>query len=86
MAGATEVKVHGAWHPVRAEVHNLNMLSAHADSDEIMRWLSGFRTPPRCTYIVHGEPDASDQLRQRIEEKLGWTCIVPEHGERVELS
>lgn len=86
VAGAAEVKVHGAWHPVRAEVHNLNMLSAHADSDEIMRWLSGFRTPPRCTYIVHGEPDASDQLRQRIEEKLGWACIVPEHGERVELS
>ena len=86
VAGAREVKIHGAWHPVRAEVQNLNMLSAHADSDEIMRWLSGFRAPPRCTYIVHGEPDASDQLRQRIEEKLGWTCLVPEHGERVELS
>lgn len=85
VAGAREVKVHGTWHTVRADVQNLNMLSAHADADEIMRWLSGFRAPPKCTYIVHGEPDASDRLRQRIEETLGWACLVPEHGERVEL-
>lgn len=86
LAGAKEIKIHGAWHRVRAEVLNLNMLSAHADSNELMRWLSGFKRPPRQTFIVHGEPDASDALRHRIQEELGWNCRVPEPGERVELT
>lgn len=83
--GIKEVKIHGAWHAVRAEVLNLDMLSAHADAGEIMQWLSGFARPPKTTFIVHGEPDASDTLRQRIEEKLGWECHVPEHGEQIHL-
>lgn len=85
VAGAKEVKIHGGWHAVRAEVLNMGMLSAHADADEIMRWLSGFEQPPLRTFIVHGEPDASDTLRQRIEEKLGWNVHIPEHGDRVQL-
>jgi metallo-beta-lactamase family protein len=76
--GAHEVKIHGEWVPIRAEVANLPMLSAHADADEILRWLSGFRRPPKKTFIVHGEPHASDALRLRIEDKLGWDCVVPE--------
>ena len=85
LAGADKIKIHGAWHPVRAEVKNLDMLSAHADSEELMRWLSGFRKPPRRTFIVHGEPDASDRLRQRIEETLGWNCSIAEHRAAVAL-
>lgn len=85
VAGVDKIKIHGAWHRVRAEVANLSMLSAHADADEIMRWLSGFSAAPRKTFVVHGEPDASDTLRQRIQEELGWDCIVPEFGETVRL-
>ena len=76
--GAHEVKIHGQWIPIRAEVANLPMLSAHADADEILRWLSGFRRPRKKTFIVHGEPHASDALRLQIPDKLGWDCIVPE--------
>ena len=61
------------------------MLSAHADADEIMDWLAGFETPPKQTFIVHGEPDAADALRHRIEEELGWSVIVPEHNETQDL-
>ncbi len=86
LAGADRIKIHGGWHKVRAEVLNLHMLSAHADANEIMRWLSGFEAPPRKTFIVHGEPDASDALRHRIQEELGWDCEVPEQGRRVELA
>ena len=86
LAGAAEIKIHGSWHKVRAEVLNLHMLSAHADANELMRWLSGFEAPPRRTFIVHGEPDASDALRHRIQEELGWDCEVPERGQRVELT
>lgn len=85
LEGAKEIKIHGQYHPVRAEIANLHMLSAHADRGEIMTWLNGFQTPPTETFIVHGEPDAADSLRHLIEEKRGWSVTVAEHNERVDL-
>jgi metallo-beta-lactamase family protein len=78
LAGANELKIHGQWIPIRAEVANLPMLSAHADAAEIIRWLKGFKRPPRQTFIVHGEPTASEALRVRIGRELGWSCQVAE--------
>ncbi len=46
-----------------------------------MTWLRHFRRPPRATFITHGEPDASDALRRRIQDELGWYCVIPEHRE-----
>lgn len=86
LSGADSVKIHGQYVPVRAEVRNLDMLSAHADADEILAWLGGFETAPKRTFITHGEPDASDALRHRIEEELGWSCIVPEYRDRCTLA
>ena len=83
--GVREVKIHGEWIDIRAEVDDLTMLSAHADSNEILRWLKGFQRPPRKTFVVHGEPSASAALRDRIEAELGWTCVVPAMGETFEL-
>lgn len=84
--GAQELKIHGDYIPVRAEVASLDMMSAHADRDELMRWLGGFQAAPRITFVTHGEPGASDTFRHDIAEKLGWSARVPEHGERVELA
>ncbi|WP_036283908.1 MBL fold metallo-hydrolase RNA specificity domain-containing protein [Methylocystis sp. ATCC 49242] len=78
VGGAQSVKIHGEYVPVRAEVDNLSMLSAHADANELMRWLGNFRRPPRMTFLTHGEPTASDTLRLRIQDELGWRCHVPE--------
>lgn len=86
VAGAPAVKIHGAYVPVRAEVANLHMLSAHADADEILGWLRHFEAPPRHTFVTHGEPDAADALRHRIEEELGWSCSVPDYRDSAELS
>ena len=83
--GARQVKIHGQWIDIRAEVADLSMLSAHADANEIMRWLSNFESAPRHTFIVHGEPVASETLRQRIAAELGWTCSVPRMGEPLNL-
>ncbi len=83
--GADSVKIHGAYVPIRAEVVQLQMLSAHADANEVMAWLGHFETPPRETFVVHGEPAASDTLRHRIEEELGWSARVPEFRETVAL-
>ncbi len=84
--GAERVKIHGQYVPVRAEVANLQMLSAHADADEIMAWLGDLREPPRMTFITHGEPEAADALRHRIEEELGWPCTVPDYRDETELT
>ena len=80
--GAETIKIHGEYVPVRAEVHQMENLSAHADADEIMDWLHGFKAPPRRTFITHGEPDAADALRKRIEEELKWNCDIPQYLQR----
>lgn len=86
VAGAESMKIHGQYVPVKAEIAQLNNLSAHADYAEILAWLAHFRAPPRATFITHGEPSASDALRLRITERLGWECRVPEYLEKVELT
>jgi metallo-beta-lactamase family protein len=84
-AGAESVKIHGQYVPVRAEIANLHMLSAHADADELLGWLRNFEAPPKMTFITHGEPDAADTLRRRIEEELRWNCTVPQYRDGVDL-
>jgi metallo-beta-lactamase family protein len=84
-AGAESVKIHGQYVPVRAEVANLDMLSAHADASEILSWLRNFDQPPKRTFVTHGEPAAADALRRRIEEELRWSCAVPQYRDRADL-
>lgn len=86
VGGAESVKMFGAYVPVRAEVHNLSMLSAHADRDELLRWAKGFKAPPKTTFIVHGEATAADNLRRSLAETLSWNCLVPDQGQRIDLA
>jgi metallo-beta-lactamase family protein len=81
VGGARQIKIHGEWIPVRAEVASLDGLSAHADRDDLLGWLSALSRPPRQVYVTHGEPEAADALRQGIEERFGWPCSVPEYLE-----
>ena len=83
--GATEIKIHGEYVPVRAEVVKMDSMSAHADYGEILEWLRGFKRPPKRTCVTHGEPVAADEMRRRIEESLGWPVSVPEYGEEAAL-
>ena len=71
--------------PVKARIESVDSMSAHADSNEILQWLSGFKKPPKLTCLVHGEPGPMDTLKARIERELGWTVITPEPGQRIEL-
>jgi metallo-beta-lactamase family protein len=78
-------RIHGADVPVKARIESLDSMSAHADSNEIMRWLGHFSTPPGLTCLVHGEPEPMDALRGRIERELGWRVATPGHQERIDL-
>ena len=83
--GATTIKIHGRYVPVRAEVVDVPMFSVHADAAEIVAWLAQAPEQPQVCYVVHGEPDAAEALRNRIHQQLGWTAVVPSLGERVRL-
>jgi len=83
--GAKEVKIHGVLVPINAEVVHMQELSAHADYEEILCWLSGLKKPPCRTFLVHGEESACEALQRRIHDRLGWDCVIPEYGEEVEL-
>lgn len=83
--GARETKIHGQWVPVDAEVVELPMLPAHAVGDELMRWLSRLHRAPQQVFIVHGEAQASEALRERIGHDLGWPATVPRQEQEFSL-
>jgi len=81
--GAKELRMFGGAVPVRATIMVSDAYSAHADRGEILRWLGGFKHPPGITYIVHGEPQAAEALREAIVSTLGWRAEVARDGQRV---
>jgi metallo-beta-lactamase family protein len=83
--GAKQIKIHGRYVPVRAEIHMTNAYSAHADAEQMLHWLSAMK-PPDTAYVVHGEEDAARALAARLAAELGWNAVVPRYLERVRLS
>lgn len=78
--GATRVKIHGEWFPVRAEVVRLDAFSAHADREELIRWVASSDRLPGKIVLVHGEPDGRQALAEVLRERLGATVLVPRRG------
>jgi metallo-beta-lactamase family protein len=83
--GARQVKILGRYVSVAAEVVDVPGFSIHADAHELTGWLGTAPRSPDTAYVVHGEPEASASLRDRIDAELGWTAVVPSLGERVRL-
>lgn len=83
--GEKRIKIHGELVPVNAHIESIGSLSAHADCGEVMRWLGGFKRPPRKTFVVHGEVGSAIALRDRIVKELGWDVVIPTYKEVVEL-
>ena len=84
-SGAEAVKMYGHDVQVRARIETIENLSAHADYGEILAWLGRFPQPPGKTFIVHGEPKASEALHQRIAQQLRWDATVPAYLQQVTL-
>lgn len=83
--GAAEIRLLGVAVKVNATILVSDAYSAHADQEEILRWLRGFRRPPGITYVVHGEAGAAEALREQIVSRLGWNAAVAQDGQRVTL-
>jgi metallo-beta-lactamase family protein len=84
-SGAKGIKMYGHIVNVRARIETIDNLSAHADYGEILAWLKRFSKAPGRTFLVHGEPRASEALRQRIAQGLHWDVTVPTYLQKVEL-
>jgi metallo-beta-lactamase family protein len=83
--GKTEIKIHGQMVPVKAHIETISGFSAHADYREILAWLMGFNRAPKQTFVVHGEPEASQGMHDKIKDQLGWSATIPEQGQSFEL-
>jgi metallo-beta-lactamase family protein len=83
--GARQVKMHGRYVPVRAEIVQIADFSVHADASELVAWLGRAPRTPDTVYVVHGEPESSAGLAARIDRELHWPAVVPRYGERVRL-
>jgi metallo-beta-lactamase family protein len=84
-SGAPEVKIYGEIVPIRAQVEALEQFSDHADPPELLQWLRTFAQTPSVTYLVHGEPAASSQLRDEMSKELGWNVQVAQWMEKVDV-
>ena len=84
-SGAPEVKMYGQMVLIRAQVAVLEQFSDHADTPELLEWLHTFRNQPGVTYLVHGEPDASSQLRDTMSKELGWNVQIAQWMQKVEV-
>jgi metallo-beta-lactamase family protein len=80
-----EVKIFGDYVPIRTQVAALEQFSDHADPPELLQWLRTFKNRPTTTYLVHGEPDASGQLRDLMKKELGWNVEIAQYQEKIEV-
>ncbi len=83
--GEHEIKIHGQYFRVKANIEHIHTMSSHADQGEILGWMSEITNKPERVFITHGEPHSADALRLKIKDTYGWKCHVPGLFEEVEL-
>lgn len=83
--GAKTVRIHGQPHAVRARIVQIHGFSAHADREDLVRWLSRLAAEPRHIYVTHGEENTADNFKQYLEAKTGFEVSVPAYNTTVEL-
>jgi metallo-beta-lactamase family protein len=85
--GASRVRLFRDEVPVRASVHTIGGLSAHADQEALLGWLRGFRAPPRQAFVVHGERETAAGFAALVREQLRWASVtMPQRGDQVTLT
>ncbi len=85
--GVSSVRLFREEVPVRASVHTIGGLSAHADQAALMGWLAGFKAPPARTFVVHGERETAVAFAALIRQDRRWTEVeIPDRGDRVRIS
>lgn len=86
LRGESKIRIHGSMIPVRAQIKLIENMSAHADYQEMLDWLGNIQQPPKKVFITHGDLEATQSLKDKIEEKFNWKCTIPDYLQTVILS
>jgi metallo-beta-lactamase family protein len=74
--GVDSIRVMHQEVPVKASIHTIGGLSAHADQSGLIRWLKGFKKAPQKVFVTHGEEKSSSALAAAIQRELHWTNVT----------
>lgn len=85
LEGAQDIKIRGKYYEVKANIVEIEGLSAHGDQKDLLHWLSALENKPKKVFLVHGENQAADELRIKIQELYGFECVVPMMGQTFDL-
>lgn len=86
LEGTHELKLYGKYYPVKASVHHLESLSAHADQSELIDWLSEIKNIPEKVFLIHGEPNALDIFKVKLRDVYGWNVEIPKLNDTITIS
>jgi len=75
--GADEIKFYGKYYTVNARIEILDGLSAHADKNELIDWVSDIHHTPEKVFLIHGEPQTLDMMRVKLKDTYGWSAEIP---------
>ncbi|MFB6291703.1 MAG: MBL fold metallo-hydrolase RNA specificity domain-containing protein [Candidatus Bipolaricaulia bacterium] len=84
--GKDPVRILGKDRKVKAGITRLGGLSAHADKEELMRWLSSVENQPRRVFVTHGEGEAVQEFVSRIKKERDWPVASPSYGDEFDLT
>lgn len=86
LEGAHEIHFYGKYYPVRATIKSIESLSAHADQEDLLNWMSAIQNIPEKVFLVHGEPTALDAFKVKIKSTYNWNVKIPKRNEVVTLT
>ena len=75
--GAHEIRFFGKYYPVKAIIKNIESLSAHADQNDLLDWMSNIKNIPETVFLIHGEPNALDAFSVKIKDTYNWNVKIP---------
>ncbi|QXP52344.1 MULTISPECIES: MBL fold metallo-hydrolase RNA specificity domain-containing protein [unclassified Cellulophaga] len=85
LEGAHELKIFGKYYPIKASIQHLESLSAHADQNELLDWLSAIKNIPENVFLIHGEPNALDIFKVKIRDEYHWNVTIPKLNDTATL-
>ncbi len=83
--GAKTVKIFGEEFAVNARIEYIEGYSGHADQEGLMNFIYSFIKKPKNIFLVHGEPESQEVLRDKIEQETNIPVIVPDFGETYDV-
>lgn len=80
-----KVRILGQFYPVKARIEKINGFSAHADRDELLKWISGIENAPEKIFLIHGEEETIEEFKEILKEKIKSEIFIPSYLEEYTL-